>query len=119
MKSRKLLFVALTGLLLTGCSLKRATDSTRHFVLTSIAAVETAPAALRHCSIGLGSVRMPSQLLRESIAVRTGTNEIEYLENALWAERLDHGFERTLAANLSRLLSSDGVGVEDWGRDRV
>jgi uncharacterized lipoprotein YmbA len=119
MKSRHLLFIAITGLFVTGCMLKRATESTRHFVLTPIPANEIAPAAARHWSIGLGSVRMPSQLLRDFIVVRNGANEVEYLENALWAERLDHGFERTLAANLSRLLSSDGIYLEDWGRDQV
>jgi uncharacterized lipoprotein YmbA len=53
------------------------------------------------------------------MAVRKGTNEIDYLENALWAERLDHSFERTLASNLSQLLSPDGIYLDDWGRDQV
>ncbi|SRR5213593_4785964 len=116
---RQLLFLALTGMFLTGCLLKRTTDSTRHFVLTPIPVDESAPAPSRHWSIGLGSVRMPSQLLRDSLVVRNGANEIEYLENALWAERLDHGFERILAANLSRLLSTDAIYPEGWGRGQV
>jgi len=62
---------------------------------------------------------MPSSLLRDSMAVHNGANEIEYLKNAVWAERLDHGFERTLAVNLSRLLASDGIYVEDWGRGQA
>jgi uncharacterized lipoprotein YmbA len=62
---------------------------------------------------------MPTQLLRNSIAVHNGTNEIEYLENALWADRLDHCLERTLAVNLSRLLSSDGIYLDDWRREGV
>ena len=110
---RQLLFLALTGMFLTGCLLKRTTDSTRHFVLTPIPVDESAPAPSRHWSIGLGSVRMPSQLLRDSLVVRNGANEIEYLENALWAERLDHGFERILATCLAycpRTLSIQRVG---------
>jgi uncharacterized lipoprotein YmbA len=62
---------------------------------------------------------MPSQLLRDSMSVHSGANEVEYLENALWAERLDHSFERTLAVNLSRLLSSDSVYLAEWGRDQA
>jgi uncharacterized lipoprotein YmbA len=62
---------------------------------------------------------MPPKLLRDSIAVQNGTNEIEYLESALWAERLDHCFERTLAVNLSHLLSSDGIYFDDWGHEQV
>jgi uncharacterized lipoprotein YmbA len=62
---------------------------------------------------------MPEQLLRHSIAVQNGANELEYRDNALWAERLDHGLERTLAANLSQLLCSDGIYLDDVGRDQV
>ncbi len=50
------------------------------------------------------------------MVVRNGANEIEYIEDARWAERLDQCFQRTLAANLSRLLLSDSVSV-DPGRD--
>jgi uncharacterized lipoprotein YmbA len=58
-------------------------------------------------------------LLRDSIAVQNGTDEVQYLENALWAERLDHNFERTVAANLSTLLSSDSIYTGNWSPDQV
>jgi uncharacterized lipoprotein YmbA len=114
-----LLLVASAGTVLTGCLFKPVTDSTRHFVLAPISAEEMPKAATRHLSIGIGPVRMPAQLSEESIAVRAGANEIKYFRNAVWADRLDHCFERTLAANLSGLLSSDGIYVNDWGRDQV
>ena len=114
-------FIALACILLTGCLFKRTTDSTRHFVLTPIPANDPPPveAATQHLSVEIAFVRMPSQLLRDSVVVRNGENEIEYLENALWADRLDHSFERTLAVNLSRLLSSDGIYLADWGRGKA
>lgn len=115
----RLVFVAVTGMLLTGCLFKRATDSTRHFVLSPISTNEPAPTATRHMSVEIGFVKMPSYLLRNSIAVRNGNNEIEYIENARWAERLDQCFQRTLAVNLSRLLPSDSVYVADWGREQA
>jgi uncharacterized lipoprotein YmbA len=115
----RLLFIAVTGMLLTGCLLKRATVSPRHFVLAQMTTNEPAPAATEHLSVGIGLVKMPSYLLRNSMAVRNGANEIEYLEDALWAERLDRCFQRTLAANLSRLLSSESIYLADWGRDQV
>ncbi len=62
---------------------------------------------------------MPPYLLRKSMAIRNGANEIEYIEDALWGERLDQCFQRTLAANLSRLLSSDHIYLGDWGREQV
>jgi uncharacterized lipoprotein YmbA len=112
-------FVSALGMLLTGCLLKPATVSTRHFILAPIPANEPAPATTEHLPVGVGSVKMPAYLLRTSMAVRNGANEIEYLEDALWAERLDRCFQRALAANLSRLLPSDSVYLSDWGRGEV
>ena len=116
-----LAFVSVTGMLLTGClSMKPVTVTTRrHFDLAPISENEPAPAATGHLSIGIGFVKMPSYLLRNSMAVRDGGNEIEYIEEGLWVERLDQCFQRTLAANLSRLFSSDEIYVGDWGRDQV
>jgi len=115
----RFLFMALTAILLPGCLLKTATVPTRHFVLASIPSNESAPAATGQVSVAIGFVKMPSYLLRDSMALRNGANEIEYLEDALWAERLDQCFQRTLAANLSRMLSSERIYLADWGRDQV
>jgi uncharacterized lipoprotein YmbA len=115
----RLVCVACTGMLLTGCLLKPKTITTRQFVLTPISTNEPAPAAPGHVSVGIGFVKMPSYLLRNSMAVRNGANEIEYREDALWAERLDQSFQQTLAVNLSRLLASDSIYPTDWGRDQV
>ena len=112
------LFVSLT-LLLTGCLFKSATVPARHFVLSPISTNEPGASATTHLSVGIGLVKMPSYLLRNSIAVRNGANEIEYLDDAQWAERLDQSFQRTFAANLSRLLPSDHIYLADWGRDQV
>src|SRR6185503_15026090 len=70
-------------------------------------------------AVGIGSVKMPSYLMRSAMAVRKGASEIDYLEEALWAERLDQCFQRTLAANLSTLLGSDRVYLSTWERDQV
>jgi uncharacterized lipoprotein YmbA len=97
------------GLLLSGCLIKPARVPTRHFVLAPIPAPERAPAAAQPLSVEVGSVKMPSYLLREAMVVRKSANEFEYLEDALWAERLDRCFQRTLSNNLSSLLASDQV----------
>jgi len=112
-------FVTVAGMLLTGCLLKPVTDSTRHFVLAPIATNEPAQAATGHLSVGIGVVKMPAYLLRNSLAIRDGANEIEYLEDALWGERLDRCLQRTVAANLSRLLSSDSIYLADWWHDQT
>ena len=41
--------------------------------------------------------------------MRNGLNEIEYLENALWAERLDQSFQRALMADLCLPVAADNI----------
>ena len=113
-----LLAFAIAGVLLTGCLSRPPTINARHFVLAPISTNESAPAAAKHLSVGIGFVKMPSYLLRKTIAVRDGANEIGYIEDAEWAERLDQSFQRTLAANLSRLLPSANIYLTDWPRDQ-
>jgi len=115
----RIVFVGATGLLLMGCLLKKAAVPTRHFVLAATCTNEPAPRAAEPLAVGIGFVKMPSQLLRDSLAVQTDANEIRYLEDALWAERLDQAFQRTVAANLSRLLSSNRIYLSAWRRDQV
>jgi hypothetical protein len=61
---------------------------------------------------------MPAYLLRDSIAVRNGANEIEYLENALWAERLDQSFQRALMADLNGSPPSDTIHFAETDRKK-
>ena len=96
----RLVVASFSGVLLTGCLLKTATVPARHFVLAPIPPDESGPTPKEYGSIEIGFVKMPAYLLRDSIAVRNGLNEIEYLENALWAERLDQSFQRALMADL-------------------
>ena len=114
----RILFLAATGMLLAGCLLRPTTVSTRRFVLASLATNEPAATATQPLSVGIGFVKMPSYLLNSSMALRSGY-EIEYVDGALWAERLDYGFQRALAANLSRLLSSDSIYLTDWAPGQV
>jgi uncharacterized lipoprotein YmbA len=121
----KLCFYAqltLVSALLSGCMLKPVTVSTRHFTLSPIPSSEPIPVAStasEHLSVGIGFVKMPSYLLHNSMALRKNSNEIEYLENAIWSERLDESFQRDLAANLIDLLHSDRIHLTDWGHDQV
>src|SRR6266508_5860038 len=113
----RLAFVLLSAVLLSGCLLKTATVPARHFVLAPIPPDESGPAPKEHASVEIGFVKMPAYLLRDSIAVRNGPNEIEYLENALWAERLDKSFQRALMADLSGSLP-ETIHFADSERNR-
>ena len=115
----RLVFASLSGVLLSGCLLKTATVPPHHFVLAPIPTAESSP---KHFPVEIGSVKMPAYVLRDSIAVRNGANEIKYLENALWAERLDQSFQRTLAADMCRSRSATNQFAEsesNWQRLRI
>src|SRR5258707_798234 len=77
--SRRALFIPLTCLLLTGCLFKTRTVATHHFILSPVCTNELAKAPPEHLSVSIALVKMPSYLLRNSMAVRNGANEIEYL----------------------------------------
>jgi uncharacterized lipoprotein YmbA len=114
-----LLMMSSLGLLLGGCVIKPARLPTRHFVLVPIPAPQDAPTRAQLLAVEVGFVKMPSYLLRDSMVIRKSADEVEYLETALWAERLDQSFRQTLAENLSLLLASDGAYVAASQRDRL
>ena len=115
----------LAATLFAGCLFKPVTVNTRHFILAPIGtnepvATTTSTAATKeHVAVGVGFVKMPSYLLRNAVAIRNSANEIQYLEDARWGERLDQSFQHALAANLAGLLPSDRIYLSDWGRDQV
>jgi len=105
------------GVELTGCSfLKPAKATARYYVLTPVGAAQSGSGSL---AVGLGQVKLPAYLFNTSVAVRRGTNEVEYLDSALWAERLDASFQRVLAADLATILTTDRIHLSAWQRDDV
>jgi uncharacterized protein len=116
-----LLMTLVTCCCLTGCFdfLKPAPDTTRHFVLTPLHTLETANVAPGAPGVGVGHMKIPAYLLEASLAERKGANEIDYSRRALWAERLDNGIPRVLAANLSSLLPTDQIRLPVWRSEDV
>jgi uncharacterized lipoprotein YmbA len=120
--ARLLLAAACAGL--TGCFgfLKPTHVDTRYFVLTPLATkpeAAGAPASVKPLSLGVGFVSIPSSLYNNAIAVRHGTNELKYEETLLWAERLDTGLQRVLAANLGALLPTEHLRLAVWRPEDV
>jgi uncharacterized lipoprotein YmbA len=64
--------------------------------------------------VALSDVKVPGYLFKKSMAMRQEGNEIVYLEAAVWAERMDTGLQRVLAANLGALLGTDQVRLSIW-----
>ena len=110
MNTLRFLAAAALCAILTGC-FSANTVTTRHFMLAPAPATNASSTGLR---VGVGVVRMPDYLLHDSLAVRKSDDEITYLETAVWAERLDKDFGRTLAANLSEMIPTDQVRLGTW-----
>ena len=115
MNTFRLLTAAALCVTATGC-FSPHTVATRHFILTPTPATAAATTGIR---VGVGVVKMPNYLLGNSLAVRTNAGEFVYLEGALWAERLDNGFARVLAADLSAMIPTDQVRLGAWRPDDV
>ncbi len=113
--ARLLPALALTASL-TGCFgfLKPAKPTARHFVLSSLPGPGSGAAPSGGVAVGVGPVKLAAYLFNTSLAVRESTNEIDYLPSAFWAERLDTGLQRVLAANLATLLPTDQIRLSAW-----
>lgn len=104
-------------LLLLGCLGPGKSTPPQFFVLNSLYSATVRPAPLvdlKELAIGVGPVRMPMQLDRPQILVRTEQNEIRMAADAEWAEPLGSAFSRVLAENLSILLATDKVSRFPW-----
>jgi uncharacterized lipoprotein YmbA len=102
-------------LALTGCHLFQPdTTTARHFILAPVPAAASPAPAGPPLAVGVGQIKLPGYLFESTLAVRQGTNEITYLPLALWAERLDVGIQRTLAADLAAQLPTDQIRLTAW-----
>jgi uncharacterized protein len=112
---------ALLACTLTSCVNLRRADEPAHYYRLSAALTKTTPVSTadEELAVGLGAIEIPSYLLDRRIAVCRGPHEIKYLEYDRWAERLDKGIQRAVAANLASVLPSDRVLPSAWRRDEV
>jgi len=113
--------LAATLVCLSGCGLLKPSGVQTHsFVLTPLPATkQSAPSVNMNITVGVGIVKLPPYLFKNSIAMRRGSNEVVYLDTSLWAERLDTGLQRVLAANLATLLPTERIRVSAWRPEDV
>ena len=105
---------------LAGCGLLKPSGVTsRAFMLTPLASAPASPAQTSAKAVGVGFVRLPGYLFPKSMAMRQGASEVVYLETAFWAERLDSGLQRVIAANLATLLPTIQVRLSTWQPEEV
>jgi len=106
------------GLLMLGaCSLGPQTDPTRFYLLSAREDLPPSDLAVDRTdriNVGIGPFAIPGYLDRAQFVRRTGPNEVNPVEAARWAESVDEGFERVLAANLDARLPMVDVYSHPW-----
>lgn len=98
------LFVA--GLMSSACSVR--SPSVDYWTLAALAPAAPAEGAL---AVAVGPVELPRHLRRPQVLVRLAHTRVEPAGLHRWAEPLDEGFGRVLAANLGRSLGSQRVSA--------
>jgi uncharacterized lipoprotein YmbA len=71
----------------------------------------------KECTIGIGPVTFPGYLDRPQIVTRSGQNRLDISEFHRWGDSLINDFSRTVAKNISLLLSTQRVTVYPWSDD--
>lgn len=100
---------------LTGCkSFRPVEDQAHYYVLSSAATAPTTANSNQNLTIGIAPVQTPAYLQNTRIAICRGTNEIRYSEYCEWAEHLDKGIQRVVAADISTFLPSARVITSAW-----
>ena len=108
--------VLISSLLLSACG---STPPSHFYMLSPIAIADSSEitaeqANTKNIGVGLGPVRFPDYLSRNSIVRYESSNRLAIAETRRWAEPLEYNFSRVLAENLSYLLQSDKVLRYPW-----
>jgi len=95
--------------LLAGCNLlpQPQADSVRYFTLSGPAAVPPVAEGTE-----VRPVQLAGHLRNRALAVRVAANEVVYLEDARWAEPLDHAITQLLRARLGAVAGGASVSVQ-------
>ena len=115
-RARRLAVLALAGLAgaLPACVSLKRTPEARFFVLRTLAEPPAAETSASPALVGLLPVALPGYLERPQLITWIGPGELRVDEYLRWAEPLDAGLTRTLAANLDVLLPQSRVIRSPW-----
>jgi len=115
-RARRLAVLAVAGLVaaLPACVSLKRTPEARFFVLRTLAEPPAAETSASPALVGLLPVALPGYLERPQLITWIGPGELRVDEYLRWAEPLDAGLTRTLAANLDVLLPQSRVIRSPW-----
>jgi uncharacterized lipoprotein YmbA len=95
--------------LLSSCAGVGSTAPIRYYLIDPIEYSNTS--AVRPLSIEIINLQIPQYLERFHIATRSSESQLEFSESHQWGENLRKNLLRTMARNLSALLSTMDIGT--------
>lgn len=84
-----------------------------------LSAMGTPQGAEQAPSLGIGPIKIPEYLNRNSLVYNRGGNLLHVSSNERWAEPLANGVERVMGLNLGRLLNTENVQPFPWYRSQL
>ena len=108
---RNNLIILLLVCLLSGCLGGNATIPIRYYLIDPADYPKASVKAVRQLSIELIDLQIPQYLERFHIATRTNKSQLEFSETNQWGENLRKNLLRTMARNLSFLLTTIDIGT--------
>jgi uncharacterized protein len=96
-----------------------ASTPSRFYMLNTLApseGISPASQAEHGPVVGVGPITFPKYLERPQIVSRASRHQLALGEFDRWAEPLQENFSRVLAENLSLLIPTDHILLQDWPR---
>jgi uncharacterized lipoprotein YmbA len=107
----KLIVLLFITSLLTACMGGGATMPTRYYLVDPVEYTGESVKAIRPLSIEIIDLQIPQYLERFQIAYRSSESRLEFSDDHQWGENLRKNLLRSMARNLSRILSTVDVGT--------
>lgn len=107
----KLIILLFVACLLSACMGGGATTPIRYYLVDPVEYPSTSVKAVRQLSIEILDLQIPQYLERFHIASRSSVSRLEFSEDNQWGENLRKNLLRSMARNLSRLLSTIDIGT--------
>ena len=101
----------LLSLLLAGCLGGGATTPIRYYLVDEVEPDNVPFSSDKPLIIEIIDLHIPQYLERFNIATRSAENRLEFSEYNQWGENLRKNLMRTMARNLSKLLSTVDIGT--------
>ncbi len=107
----KLIVMLFVASLLSACLGGGATTPTRYYLVDPVEYSGESVKAVRPLSIEILDLHIPQYLERFQIASRSSETRLEFSDDNQWGENLRKNLLRSVARNLSRLLSTIDIGT--------